>query len=379
MQPEDLLELKSFEQVRDEAVADLQTRKFRITNFRPGRIFYTLLELAAKAASGIYTLLPLVLRQLFLSTATGAWLDLVAADRAGVYRKQAQKAKWNLRVGRQDTSQRATVPLGSIATTQEDASGKVLRYFATSKVVLDVGVAEALVPFEAEFGGAGYNVGPGQINRLGLFLVGIDSITNDADGLALEGTDTESDDSLRLRALNKTVGIAYGGSKEMYRAMAEEIVGVARARVDTSQPRGEGTIDVVLLGTEGVPSQTVIDQVVAKYDKDGSAIADIAVYPCELLNVPVTVILYKDPKQGSSDAMKLQAESLITEMFKVEVSQETPHFDPDYGVDRSLISSLRWFIRNTVSIDIIEPAIDAKVGFKQLAVPGVITVTVQEG
>ncbi|MDI6913869.1 MAG: baseplate J/gp47 family protein [Desulfitobacteriaceae bacterium] len=380
MKPEELLDLKTFEQVRDDAIADLQTSKFRITNFRPGRIFYTLVEISAKAIDALYKLLAKVIMQLFLSTATGGWLDLVAADRSGVYRKQAQKAIWNVRIGRADATLKATIPEGSIVTTEEDDKGQVLRFLVKTKTILDPGVIETVVQVEAELGGSQYNVGVGQISKFGVFIPGVDYVQNDASGLVLEGTDVETDESLRMRAQNKTVAIAYGGNDYMYKSMAEEIVGVARARINTQQPRGQGTIDAVIIGTEGIPSQTVIDQVVAKYENDGSAIADIAVLPCEIVTVPVTVTIYKDPKRGNADLMKLSAESLISGMFEIipQTDGNAPQFDPDYGVDRSLIMAARWFIPDVLSMDVIEPAADVKVNFNQLAAPGVITVTVQE-
>ncbi len=380
LKPEELLDLKTFEQVRDDAITDLQTSKFRITNFRPGRIFYTLVEISAKAVDALYKLLAKVIMQLFLSTATGGWLDLVAADRSGVYRKQAQKAIWNVRIGRADATLKATIPEGSIVTTEEDDKGQVLRFLVKTKTILDPGVIETVVQVEAELGGSQYNVGVGQISKFGVFIPGVDYVQNDANGLVLEGTDVETDESLRMRAQNKTVAIAYGGNDYMYKSMAEEIVGVARARINTQQPRGQGTIDAVIIGTEGIPSQTVIDQVVAKYENDGSAIADIGVFPCEIVIVPVTVTIYKDLKRGNADLMKSSAESLISGMFEIipQTDGNAPQFDPDYGVDRSLIMAARWFIPDVLSMDVIEPATDVKVNFNQLAAPGVITVTVQE-
>ena len=379
MKPEDLLELKTYEQLRDDAIADLQSRNFRIKNFRAGRVFYTLLELAAKAVASLFLLLAKVLGQQYLDTAKGGWLDIVAADRAGVYRKQAQKAKWQLRAGRTDTTERITIPAGVIATTEEDSTGKVLRYLVTTRTVLEPGVAEITLEVEAELGGSEYNVGPGQISSLTTFQAGIDYVTNDAEGLILEGTDIETDEALRMRAQNKNVSISYGGNKAMYKSMAEDVVGVAWARVDTNQPRGEGTIDVVIIGTDGVPTQVVIDQVKIKYDDDASVLADIAVYPCEELTVPVELVLYKKAGVGDSVILKMDAENMVAKMFSVVPSdEEEPRFDIDYGIDRSLLMSLRQLLPDLRSVDVIGPSADVAVSLRQLAIMGTITITVQE-
>lgn len=378
MNPEDLLELKTFEQIRDDTIAELQTNKFRITNFRPGRVFYTLVELSAKAVDSLYKLLAKVLLMLFLDTSEDEWLDLVAADRAGVFRKLPQQAIWNVIVGRNDISIKAVILPDTIVKTEEDSNGNVLRYLTTTRTTLDPGVEEKTLQVKAEFGGSQYNVGSGQINQFEKLIPGVDWVSNDVDGLVQEGTDRESNNILRIRAQNKNISRAYGGNDYMYISMAEEIVGVAKARVDKNQPRGQGTINAVIIGTNGVPSQSVIDQVVAKYDQDGSAIADIAVYACEPVIVPVTVILYKSTKRGNADTMKTQAEELIRKMFDPITSQDSPQFDLDYGVDRSLLMALRWFVSDVLSVDVPEPAADVKVTFTELATLGLLTVTVQE-
>ncbi|QGP91716.1 Baseplate J-like protein [Neomoorella glycerini] len=376
MKPEDLLELKTFEELMDEAVQELQSRQFKIKNFRPGRIFYTLLELAMLAVASLFKLLPKVLDQLFLSTAKGAWLDIVAQDRAGVFRKQPQKTQGVIRAGRNNPAAKAVLPVGAVVTTEEDADGNVLRYLVTKRTVLDAGVAEATVPVEAELGGARYNVGPGRITRLATFQAGIDYVTNDADWITLEGTDLEDDESLRRRAMNKRTGISYGGNQAMYQSMAEEITGVARARVNTKQPRGEGTIDVVIIGTEGVPTQAVIDKVKEKLDNDGSAIADIAVYPAEELVVDITATLYIDPVYGDPAVIDPKARSLLADMFKVTPVEGVQQINIDYGLDRSLIVANLRAIERVFSVELLQPAEDIKTTFKQILVLGQVNLTI---
>lgn len=376
MKPEDLLELKTFEELRDEAVQELQSRQFKIKNFRPGRIFYTLLELAMLAVASLFNLLPKVLDQLFLSTAKGAWLDIVAQDRAGVFRKQPQKTQGVIRAGRNNPAVKAVLPVGAVVTTEEDADGNVLRYLVTQRTVLDAGVTEATVPVEAERGGARYNVGPGQITRLATFQAGIDYVTNDADWITLEGTDLEDDESLRRRAMNKRTGISYGGNQAMYQSMAEEITGVARARVNTKQPRGEGSIDVVIIGTEGVPTQAVIDKVKEKLDNDGSAIADIAVYPAEELVVDITTTLYIDPVYGDPAVIDAKARTLLADMFKVTPVEGVQQINIDYGLDRSLIVANLRAIEHVFSVELLQPAEDIKTTFKQILVLGQVNLTI---
>lgn len=376
MKPEDLLELKTFEELRDDAIQELENRQFKIKNFRAGRVFYTLLELAMLAVASLFKLLPKVLDQLFLSTAKGAWLDIVAADRAGVFRKQPQKTQGTIRAGRNEAAVRTVLPVGAIVTTEEDTEGNLLRYVVTQRTVLDVGVAEVVVPIEAELGGTQYNVGTGQITRLATFQAGIDYITNDAGWVTLEGTDLEDDESLRRRAMDKRTAISYGGNATMYQSMAEEITGVARARVNTKHPRGEGTIDEVIIGTEGVPTQAVIDQVVEKLDNDGSAIADIAVYPVEELAVDVTATLYIDPNYGDPAVIDPAARAILTDMFKVMPVEGVQQINIDYGLDRSLVLANLRGIEHLISVDLQQPASDIRTTFRQIPVLGQVNLTI---
>lgn len=378
MKADELLDLKTFEELRDEAVQELRDRSFKITNFRAGRVFYTLLELAMMALNTIYILLAKVLPQAFLGNATGAWLDVVAQDRAGVFRKQPQKTQGLVRVGRADTSIKTVLAVGDVVATEEDSDGNTLRYLVLERTVLAAGIAEATVPVEAELGGAGYNVGQGQITQLATFRAGIDWVINDEDWITLEGTDLEDDEALRQRAINRRMGIAYGGNKYMYQSLAEEITGVARARVDTNHPRGEGTIDIVVIGTEGVPSQSVIDQVVANMAKSGSAIADIAVYAVQEKAVDITATLYYDPEQGSPDVIKPAGEGIISDMFAVTRVEGVQQLNMDYGVDRALLMGNLRSVSGVISIDLASPAADVRVGFKELAVPGVVDLMVVE-
>lgn len=375
MKPEELLELQTFEELRDEAVQELNNRNFKIKNFRAGRIFYTLLELSMQAVAVLYKLLVKVLYQLFLSTATGQWLQVLALDRSGVIIKQPQETLGVIKAGRTDTSTKAILQVGDIVSTEEDNEGNTLRYFVTAQTILDVGVAEVTVPVKAENGGAKYNVPASYITKLTTFRPGIEYITNDADWITQEGTDLEDEESLRRRAQEKPFSISYGGNKMMYQSKAEEITGVARARVDIKQPRGEGTVDVVIIGTEGVPSQAVLDAVAAKLEDEGSAIADIAVYPIEELPVDISATIYYDSDYGDPILIESQANDVINNTFKVTPVENIKQFNIEYGVDRSLVTSNLRNITNVISVEITAPAADIRPTTNQLAVPGVISLT----
>jgi len=373
MSPKNLLDLKSFEELRDEATQKLKDEGFRIRNFRPGRVFYTLMELLLIAVSTLYTLLGNVIMNTFVSHAQRDWLDISALHHSGAIRKEATETQGVIKVGRDDPSIQATFQEGDMVTTEEDEDGEVLRYIVTERTVLSVGQEEAEVPVKAELPGAGYNVSAGKITRLATFHVGIDWVTNEEGWITHEGTDREDDESLRRRSQARYIGLSLGGTREMYQALAEEVDGVGRARVDTDHPRGEGTIDVIIIGTEGVPSSGVVDNVQAKLEAEGSAIADILVSPVEALIVDINATLYIDDRYGDEEKIEQEATSIIQDMFSLAPVDDVEQLNLEYGVDRSLVIGNLRQIEHVLSVVLNNPAEDVRAEFDKLVVPGEIT------
>ena len=86
-------------------------------------------------------------------------------------------------------------------------------------------------------------------------------IRDDTGYLIREGSDSESDEQLRERAISKWETLGLGGTREAYRNWALSVPGVIAASVLDDFPFGPGTVGVVILSANGVPSADLINEV----------------------------------------------------------------------------------------------------------------------
>ena len=173
-----VLPLPEIEERRDELVTELKEEGFVITNFHSGGIFYTLLMIVLRIEREFKQFLRNFLNNAFVTHASGAWLDLKAADYSKK-RKKAQKAQGLVTVSRTDAEGDAVkIEKGHVFKTKKDINGEELRFFVLEATVLQQGAWAVDVLVEAEMEGSQYNVPEGQITRSLTFLNGIDEISN---------------------------------------------------------------------------------------------------------------------------------------------------------------------------------------------------------
>lgn len=109
--------------------------------------------------------------------------------------------------------------------------------------------------------GARYNVPQGQITRSLTYLDGVDTITNGEGWISREGSDTETDESLRLRGLRSWSELARVAIHDTYVNVCEEVNGVLYVTVDDQHPRGQGTIDVIVTSEAGSATEALLEAV----------------------------------------------------------------------------------------------------------------------
>ena len=262
-----VLPLPEIEERRDELVAELKEEGFVITNFHSGGIFYTLLMIVLRIEREFKMFLRAFLNNAFVTHASGAWLDLKATDYSKK-RKKAQKARGLVTVSRTDAEGDAVkIEKGHVFKTKKDINGEELRFFVLEATVLQQGARAVDVLVEAEMEGSRYNVPEGQITRSLTFLNGIDEITNGADWITREGSDTEDDESARTRTLRSWSELAQRAIEDAFINTAEGVPGVLFAQADCQHPRGQGTVDVIVTGTAGEATEGLLDAVREAVDK----------------------------------------------------------------------------------------------------------------
>lgn len=275
-------------------------------------IFRGLLELWNWGLYQLYAFMVTVLGQAFPESATGAWLDLHCAQ-VGLERKAAVKAVGAVYFLRDDTSGNVNISAGRIIKTPVDGAGNVYRYVTTEDVVFPDGASEIAVAVRAEDGGAGYNATAGQISDIVTYINGVDGVENRAEWLTSEGTDEETDDALRARyELKWQEGAGY--TKYAYRSWALGVTGVTEVNVLDQHPRGQGTVDVIVRGSAGVPTQTVVDAVAEVVEENRHQNDDVEVRGVTAVAVSIACALEIKPGYIAEDILA-EAETKIRALF----------------------------------------------------------------
>ena len=294
-----------------------------------------IIELFAWGQWQLYTFLDVVHTQAIPLESTGNWLDL-HAEQVGLTRKGATKARGNVLFLRGDATGNLRIPAGRIVRTKADGAGEIYRYVTDALVVLPDGAESVAVSVTAEEYGQSSNAGVGQICELVTPVEGIGGVTNVADWLTEEGADEESDVSLRRRYAPEWQSKA-GVTRAAYEAAALSVTGVVDVHVADRHPRGEGTVDVVVMGTAGMPTASLLAAV-------EGALADAIVINHDLLvKAPVAVGVHVkavlELLSGDETSILAEAESWVRSLFSYDDDEDVPRFSIGKDVVRDRIAS----------------------------------------
>jgi len=352
--------------------------KTGLTNFNVGSVVRTTTEVFAEVVAELYAFGGSMLKQGFLDTATAFWLDRKAKE-YGLTRKPAVKAEGVVVYSRKiakDTN--VPIPEGSIVTTPKDQSGTEYRYFTTEEVVLLAGELSVEAPVIAENAGSAYNVGPGSISRMKTFITGIDEVTNPEDWLTVVGVDEETDAALRQRCFLAWEELSQGGTAAAYVSWALSVAGVKSAFVDDTLPRGEGTLDVYIMGEAGPPDPALIGAVQEVVDDNRPITADALVFSPEVVTVPVT--LGVTPRAGYDiEAMDTEIRRLLSVFFG-DIEDATLTITP-LGVGKDVVVAqivgIVMAVPGVYSVTIEEPVADIIIDPNQFPELGLVTINME--
>ncbi|KKX52558.1 MULTISPECIES: baseplate J/gp47 family protein [Brevibacillus] len=205
----------------------------------------------------LVVLLKTVYEQLTAVTATGEKLDELG-DEYGVLRKSATKAIYSVSLGKSspvpadlpvpDYFLVTTTPIGNDPPVQfRVMPGQNKKIPAGKNTVSGVLVECTTV-------GENGNVPSGAINLVA--QAGFDFVSESV--VIQAGTNIEDDDSYRKRILDRKKNPGRGGTADDYKAWAESVTGVVSALVIPLN-RGNGTVDIVITGVNGIPEQALIE------------------------------------------------------------------------------------------------------------------------
>lgn len=366
----EILPVPTLEEMREQIETELEEDNFKIKNLRNGKIFKALEMIFLKAINELYKLLRTVVTQIFITDAKGIWLDIKAAD-FGRKRKNAIRAEGKITVGRNSTDGQAKIiKKGNIFKTDMDMYGKELRYISQENVVMDKEVLKVLVPVKAESSGAIYNAPPGMIKYSLQHISGIDYITNEIDWLTREGTDTEEDESLRERSINAWDELATQPTAGTYKSHISKIEGVIVVNIDDMHPRGQGTIDIVITGANGLPTETLLEKVREKADEIKGPYDNVLVYGPDPIYQDIDITLMIDNIYGDENKIRQEAMNVIRSLFKVSEGNKLNK------LYKSKINSDLMSIENVVNVVINKPQEDILLDMRKIIMPGEITLNI---
>lgn len=367
---DEILPVPELEDLKDEIVAELEEEGFAITNFHSGGVFCTLLMIVLRIKIEFTGLLRTVLNNMFVSHALGAWADLKAADYSKK-RKLAQKTRGLVTLTRTGAEGEAVkIAKGHVFKTEKDINGEELRFFALEAAVLQKGALSADVPVEAETEGAGYNVPQGQITR-SLIYIGEVGITNGPDWITREGSDTEDDASLITRTLRSWSELAQYATEDAYINAAESVAGVLFAQAMCNHPRGQGTVDVIVTGTAGEATESLLEAVREAVGKIAGPYDNILVKSSVTIPQDVEVVITTGDAL-SDDEIRRKVESTLTELLAVRKGRKL------YELLRSDVNyAIRSGCAAATNAEILTPAQDVRLDKDKVITLGAVTVTVR--
>lgn len=291
-----------------------------------------LIEIYAFGLWQLYQHMDKTMQEAVPKNSTASWLD-VHSDQVGIARKQSQKAYGNIafyRLDLEDKNRNIVIPKDKIVKTAPDGEGEVYRFVSLESAVIQQGEEYVLIPCESEGYGKKNNVAPNQITELVTPVEGVGKIDNFEDWLTKEASDEENDLQLQRRyalAFSSQAGM----TRAAYEAAALSVNGVEDVYISDQHPRGEGTLDIIVQGANGIPTDNLLAEVEKAVASHIVINDDVLVKSPEPVTVNISMqieILF-----GSEAEIKAEAISYIQKIFSCDYSV------PYFGIGKDVILS----------------------------------------
>lgn len=368
---DEVLPVPELEELKEQKIEELQEEGFVVTNFHSGGIFYTLLMVVLRIRIECAELFRSILNNMFVSHASGTWLDLKLAD-YGKKRKKAQKARGYVTVKRSGEGDAIKIPKGHVFKTETDINGEELRFFVTENTVLQKGASSVDVIVEAEKEGSRYNVPPGQISKTLVYLGELDSISNGEDWIIREGSDTEDDESFRGRGLRSWAELSQRAIEDSFINAAESVAGVLFAQADCAHPRGQGTVDVIVTGTAGEATEGLLKEVRAAVDKIAGPYDNILVKSSQNIEQDIAVTVTIGDAALTDEEVEQRVEAILTELLAVRKGRKLNELNLS-----DINHAIREGLSSATNVKITTPGDDVLLTKDKVITLGAVTVTVK--
>jgi len=245
-------------------VSFIRANSTTLTDFATGSVLNIILNAVAVAADTLNAAIFNVQKQAYLSTATGSFLDLKAAD-YNVTRKSAiaSAGPFNF-VKNTAATLDIPIPAGSLASTLPTSNAPGIQYETLADAILTAGSTTVSIQVQCTTPGVVGNIPAGTQLALASAMPGIDSVTITA--ALSNGLDAESDDALRLRAQESFKGLPIG-TKGWYQTQALSVAGVVSVSVVGQYSGQQNAVGVYITGPNNtIPDSALISEVQALLD-----------------------------------------------------------------------------------------------------------------
>lgn len=236
--------------------------------------------------------------------------------------------------------------------------------------MLQKGAMSVDVLVEAEAEGSRYNVPEGQITRT-LTYIGDVKITNAADWIVREGSDTEDDESARARTLRSWSELAQLATEDAFVNAAESVTGVLFAQADCDHPRGQGTVDIIVTGTAGEATEGLLKSVQEAVDKIAGPYDNILVKSSVTVDQDIELTITTGSADSDED-IENRVKTILTELLAVRRGRK---------LNELTRSDINFAVRNGYSsatnAEITVPAQDVKLDKDKVITLGAVNVTVE--
>ena len=314
-----VLPLPTLDELKEQKVEELKDEGFVISNFHSGGVFYTMLMIVLRIKVEVIELLRVVLNNMFVSHAGGAWLDLKMADYSKK-RKKAQKTQGFITVRRTDmTGEAVKIPKGHVFKSILDINGEELRFFVLEAATLQ----RARPPWTCWWRPRQRQPlqRPRRADRAHADLPRDVTFSNAEDWIVREGSDTEDDESARARTLRSWSELAQRATEDTFIDAAESVPGVLFAQADCNHPRGQGTVDVIVTGTAGEATEGLLAAVREAVDKIAGPYDNILVKSSVTVSQNISVTVTTDTAD-TDEAVENRVKAILTELLAVRRSRK---------------------------------------------------------
>lgn len=210
-----------------------------------------------------------IMRNVFLKTATGVWLELFAY-RVDLTKKLATKLTGQVKISRLDSSGDVDILTDRVIQSPL-INGKTYKVLVTEDYVFTDGSAEIIVNVESEAVGKDFNLGVGFYSVLEEPIPGW-TVTNESDWLLTPGTDDEEDDDLRDRCRLQFANVASWHTDSTYKSIIASFDGVSVSDIyfAHNEPRGPGSADAFIDFEAGSDPSALVTSINTFIDPDGN-------------------------------------------------------------------------------------------------------------